>query len=358
MLQLTEILPRWGDDADSWVELRSTTTVELDLFAVRICQPPRCALLPRGFALAAGGRVLIHLGVPVTETPGPEEIFLSAAAPLLSEGELGILAPGGTDFRDSGPIQSFVRFGSGRGALTTAAVGAGAWTRDDDSARPPRVSGESLSLTLSGGVGASAWNPTAATPLLDNLDITPSNNVWTSCSFPKNPAPAADVVIAVLDRGTPERIVLESRATDSVSLASFSLDISGAVFPLDAATLAAGEHLEIELDPANDGCAAALCWNDAAAVLPDTGTLALFAATDFLGFVQWGTSTTAPTIADDAVLADRWPLATCSVSVLAAGSSLRIAAVSAGIGQETTSPAEALACRSDGGYSCDTRNVP
>ncbi|MFC1611733.1 hypothetical protein ACFL6C_12295 [Myxococcota bacterium] len=224
-LEITELLP--GEEGgDSWVEIHNPTVNAIRLAGARLCQVPSCVAFGYEDTVGAQARILVHLGVE-RDTQDAAQIFFPSSPPVRADGELVLLAPGRADVAsEPDAFLSFVRYGPTSGALSETAVQAGLWPEILDAARAPRVTGESLSLDLSGDSGGNTWNPVfPPTPLDENPAI--DQDLWMSCSFPNpwdtvEPAPS-HLVIRKISNTTPETIEILNRGDEPVDLSAWQV---------------------------------------------------------------------------------------------------------------------------------------
>jgi hypothetical protein len=327
-LAIMEILPAWSPEGDSWIEVVNQAPAAVRLVGVRLCQMPGCTTFGFGQKIGALSRLLLHLGGEGESDA--ENLVLADAEPVRRAGELVLLAPGPAEVAAApADMLSFVRYGVSAGGLSPAAVDGGLWSGVGDTASAPRITAESLSRDRSGRLAADAWNPTRATPLLENEDVGAASDLWTSCSMPRpwNSGPASPLVISFVARGTPNTLVLSNRSPDglTVPLAGYTLALKEA--PLDltpVGELAAASSLIIELSPEDEVCEpTAVCWKgepgavidaagEASLLLYDAGT----GVTSVVQHVQWGSA--ARVRAGAAVADGVWPLEECALPELAA----------------------------------------
>jgi hypothetical protein len=258
-LFISEILPAGSDTAASWIELENTGDEDVELAWVRLCQVPSCVVFLPGETLAAHARLLVHLGRSGSNDASNR--YFADAIPVRPSGEIVLLAPGDTDLAgDPSSLQSFLRSGPASATdMASQAVDAGLWSEAEgviDSARAPRVAGESLSRNPGAALSASAWHPAVPTPLAENPEISEATNQWQSCSFPRpwQAQPAPDLVVEWVSRvaevdgvAIPEQIVVLNQASAAVDLSTVTLELDGIARDLlDATPSAVADSNESE----------------------------------------------------------------------------------------------------------------
>jgi hypothetical protein len=334
VLALTEVLSRFEESGDSWVELTNLTLDALPLYGVRLCQLPDCLVFERDQVIGAQSPLLVHFGIAAPAgSPPPDELFFPGLAAISRASELALIAPGSADPTGGAGLQAFVRFGAAPSELASIAANVGFWPEPLATARTARVAGESLSHDLSTARSDTAWHPAVPTPLAENLDIQQNTDLWDSCSFPRpwRDAPAFGLAIYRVARSTPSSVDLLNRTSDNstVSLATLSLAVNGQSFPLAACgEVAAGGLLTVRLLAGTDPPA---CVDGelhvSGAPLDASGEVALV---DTNGtaivrhYLRWGDGTSTGVAA--AVLDGAWPLDRCSLPTLDADQSLTLGA--------------------------------
>lgn len=135
-----------------WIELYNASAFEADIGGWALTDGQHSHTFPFGFRLAAGSRVVVHLGVAGMDT-STEQFAPSFAGVNVTQGALALV-------RGGGELMHFVQWGADNQAFEGAAVQIGLWTAGDYVAAPAQQDSMNYDGTANDSSAWHALNPT------------------------------------------------------------------------------------------------------------------------------------------------------------------------------------------------------